>query len=317
MGIMTVTSTELGIRRASGNIGAEVSGVRLDGDLPGDTLTRIRSAVLEHKVVFFRGQHLDDAQHLALAERLGTVTQGHPTVSADSDFFDLDYSKTVDRSDIWHTDVTFVRQPPSFSVLRSLVIPPRGGDTLWANTVAAYEGLPAELRELADKLWALHTNDFDYAEFANRFQGANGAFVEKYQRDFAKTVYKTMHPVVRVHPETGERALLLGGFVRGFKGFHSRTFEALNAIFQEQVTRPENTVRWNWEAGDVIIWDNRSTQHYAAADYGTADRRVKRITVVGEVPVSVSGERSRAVQGDCSAYNRQTSAPATEADAIV
>jgi taurine dioxygenase len=314
---MTITQTELQIRRVAGNIGAELSGIRLSGGLPADTIAQIRAAILEHKVVFFRGQHLEDTEHLAFSQRLGTVTQGHPTVAKDSDFFDLDYSNTVDRANIWHTDVTFVHQPPSFSVLRALTIPDVGGDTLWANTVTAYESLPAELRELADKLQVLHSNDFDYAEFAKRFEGANGEFQEKYRKGFASTVYKTVHPAVRVHPETGERSLLLGGFARGFVGFKSGIFEALRAIFQEQITKPEHTVRWNWQEGDLIIWDNRSTQHYAAADYGADARRVKRITIVGEVPVSVNGEASKVVQGDCSAYNRQTSAAASTADAIV
>lgn len=314
---MTITHTELDIRRINGKIGAEITGVRLSGDLPNETIAQIRAAVLANKVVFFRGQHLDDATHLAFAQRLGTVTQGHPTVAQDSDFFDLDYSRTVDRANIWHTDVTFVHQPPSFSVLRSLTIPAVGGDTLWANTVTAYEALPAELRELADKLWVLHSNDFDYAEFARRFEAANGTFTEKYRKGFSSTVYKTIHPVVRVHPETGERALLLGGFARGFVGFKSGTFEALRALFQDEITKPEHTVRWKWEEGDLIIWDNRSTQHYAAADYGDEPRRVKRITIVGEVPVSVNGEPSRVIQGDCSAYNRQTADAATTANAIV
>jgi alpha-ketoglutarate-dependent sulfate ester dioxygenase len=314
---VSITQTELDIRRISGNIGAEISGVRLSGDLPGETIAQIRAAILAHKVVFFRAQHLDDADHLAFAERLGLLTQGHPTVARESDFFDLDYSRTVDRANIWHTDVTFVHQPPSFSVLRSLVIPPVGGDTLWANTATAYAALPAELRELADKLWVLHSNDFDYAEFAKRIQGLNPDFAQKYRNGFSSIVFKTIHPAVRVHPETGERSLLLGGFARGFTGFKSSTFEALRNLFQEEIIKPEHTVRWHWQVGDLIIWDNRATQHYAAADYGTEARRVKRITIVGEVPVSVNGEPSRVVQGDCSAYIRQTSAPATAADAIV
>jgi taurine dioxygenase len=314
---MTITQTELDIRRLAGNIGAEISGVRLAADLPDETIERIRAAVLANKVVFFRGQHhLDDAEQVAFASRLGTVTQGHPTVARDSDVFDLDYSRTVDRANIWHTDVTFVVQPPSFSILRSLTIPPVGGDTLWANTATAYAALPAELRELADKLWVLHSNEFDYAEFANRVQNLDPDFVKKFTSGFASIVFKTIHPVVSVHPETGERSLLLGGFARGFVGFKSSTFEALRKLFQDEIVKPEHTVRWNWQVGDLIIWDNRSTQHYATADYGSEARHVRRVTVVGEVPVSVNGERSRSVQGDSSAYNRQAAGSASTANAI-
>lgn len=302
---MTLVQSELSVRRVAGNIGAEISDVRLSADLPEETIAQIRAAVLAHKVVFFRGQHhLDDAAQVEFAGRLGTVTQGHPTVAADSDLFDLDYSRTIDRANIWHTDVTFVVQPPSFSVLRSLTIPPVGGDTLWANTATAYASMPVELRELADKLRVLHTNEFDYAEFANRVQNLDPKFVKRFST-FASTVYKTIHPVVRVHPETGERSLLLGGFARGFVGYRTHDFEVLRNLFQAHITKPEHTVRWNWQAGDLIIWDNRSTQHYAASDYGSEARHVRRVTVVGEVPVSVNGEPSRSVQGDSSAYNRQ------------
>jgi alpha-ketoglutarate-dependent sulfate ester dioxygenase len=311
---MTITQTELDIRRLTGNIGAEISGIRLSGDLPAETIAQIRAAVLANKVVYFRGQgHLDDAEQVAFARQLGAVTQGHPTVARNSDLFDLDYSRTVDRANIWHTDVTFVVQPPSFSILRGLVIPPVGGDTLWANTATAYAALPAELRDLADKLRALHTNEFDYAQYANQISSLSKDFTTKYHENFSSTVFKSLHPVVTVHPETGERSLLLGGFARGFAGHNTGTFEALRKRFQEEITRPEHTVRWKWEEGDLIIWDNRSTQHYASADYGNQPRRVKRVTIVGEVPVSVNGESSRSIQGDCSAYNRQASV----ADAIV
>jgi taurine dioxygenase len=314
---MTIARTELQVRRVTGNIGAEISGIRLS-DVPSDEMiTQIRAAVLKHKVVFFRGQHLDDAQHIAFGQRLGTVTQSHPVVAKDADIHDLDYSKkTVDRGNAWHTDTTYLHQPPSFSVLRSLVIPDVGGDTLWANTVTAYEGLPAEWRELADKLWVLHTNDFDYALYARLTHDEVGEFLKKYRGGFSSTIFKSIHPLVRVHPETGERSLLLGAFARSLVGFKTRTFEELRASLQEEITKPENTVRWKYQVGDLVIWDNRSTQHYPTYDYGNEPRRVKRITIVGEVPVSVNGEASTAVQGDCSAFNRQTSPMASTADAI-
>jgi taurine dioxygenase len=303
---MTIALTDLDLRRVTGNIGAEVSGLRLRVDLPDEVIAAIRENVLKHKVLFFRGQgHLDDDEQVAFSRRLGPITQGHPNVAPNSDLFDLDYSKTVDRANIWHTDVTFVAQPPSFSLLRSLQIPEVGGDTVWANTATAYAALRPELRELADKLWVLHTNDFDYAEYGDRIANIDPA---SFANGFSATIYKTHHPVVRVHPETGERALLLGGFARGFIGFNSGIFESLKKIFQDEITRPENTVRWNWEAGDLVIWDNRATQHYASSDYGTDARRVKRVTVVGEVPVSINGELSRAIQGDAAAFNRGAAA---------
>lgn len=310
---MTVTQTDLSVRRLAGNIGAEITGVALSGDLPDETVQQIRDAVLAHKVVFFRGQHLDDATQVAFAGRLGHLTLAHPTVPAtpgDDAILDLDNGGDPRRAaSTWHTDVTFIVQPPSFSVLRSTRIPSVGGDTLWANTAHAYETLPDDLRSLADRLWAVHTNEYDYASLAVDKEGAVNPQVAEYASVFASTVYKSVHPVVRVHPETGERALLLGGFARSLVGFDTHQSESLLRTFHDHVTRPENVVRWQWQVGDVIVWDNRSTQHYGVGDFHEP-RDVRRVTVVGEVPVSIDGRPSTAVQGDASAYNRQAAASA-------
>lgn len=333
---MSIPETELHIRRLTGSIGAEISGVRLSADLPEETIAQIRAAALANKVVFFRGQHhLDDAGQVAFASRFGMVTRGYPTRTGAQDPDVLEPSSAQDVTTAWHTDITFVIQPPSFSMLRSLVMPPVGGDTLWANTAAGYAALLPELRELAHKLWALHTNmRAEYPRVGGPGQGQRpgpGQFPGQGQRPgpgqeppfrmmdrnaSRPMVFRTTHPVVRVHPETGERCLLLGAYARGFVGYHSATFETICKIFQDVITRPEHTVRWNWQAGDLVIWDNRATQHFAVNDYGPAERRVKRVTVVGEIPVSVDGETGRAIQGDSSAYNRQTPGSVGTADVI-
>jgi alpha-ketoglutarate-dependent sulfate ester dioxygenase len=173
------------------------------------------------------------------------------------------------------------------------VIPPSGGDTVWANTAAAYANLPEVLQRLADSLWALHTNAYDYA--ANHV-GANSESIKRYREVFTSTLYETEHPVVRVHPETGERTLVLGHFIQQLKGLSRNDSNHLLALLQEHVTRLENTVRWSWREGDVAIWDNRATQHYAINDYGDAQRVVRRATVHGDVPVSVDGRRSAALK---------------------
>jgi alpha-ketoglutarate-dependent sulfate ester dioxygenase len=303
---MSLTTTELSVRKVAGNIGAEISGVTLSGDLDDSTVARIRETILAHKVVFFRGQnHLNETSHAQFAARLGPLTIAHPTVPS------LDQHRNIleikseggGRANNWHTDVTFVVQPPSFSVLRSIEIPEFGGDTVWANTATAYEGLPSHLRELADKLWALHTNDFDYVKAGLTDEGDVDPSRAKYAEVFSSTVYETLHPVVRVHPETGERALLLGGFARTLAGYSSTDSAALLRVFQDHITRLENSVRWSWKVGDVVIWDNRATQHYALADYGDQRRNVRRITVIGEVPVSVDGHASESKKGDATEYN--------------
>ena len=174
-----------------------------------------------------------------------------------------------------------------------MVAPESGGDTVWANTASAYADLPAELRELADRLWAVHSNEYDYAGVK---PSASLEQLENYRKVFTSTVYETEHPVVRVHPQSGERTLLLGHFVKRLKGLSQHDSAHLFAVLQGHVTRLENTVRWRWQAGDVAIWDNRATQHYAIDDYGDQPRVVRRVTLGGDVPVGIDGQRSRTIR---------------------
>lgn len=276
----------------AGRIGAEIRGVRVSQDLSAGVRSQIREAWLKYKVLFFRNQqHLDEAQQESLTSLFGAAPVGHPTVPAiDGTRFitELD-SRYGGRANSWHTDVTFVDAYPRASILRALVVPTAGGDTVWANTVAAYNDLPAELRELADKLWAVHTNEYDYQSRRNKSTAED---LKYYEEVFTSTVYETEHPVVRVHPETGERSLLLGHFVKKLVGLSSHDSQHLFQVFQDHITRLENTVRWRWAVGDVAVWDNRATQHYAINDYGDQHRLVRRVTVDGDVPVAIDGRRS-------------------------
>ncbi|MEI9851883.1 MAG: TauD/TfdA family dioxygenase [Sphingomonas sp.] len=278
-----------------GRIGAEIHGLRLSADLGSATLTAIRAALVRHKVLFFRGQdHLDDAAQEAFGHAFGEPIE-HPTVPSRGNFlFELDSHRGA-RANHWHTDITFIPGYPFASVLRAVTIPPAGGDTVWANTAAAYDDLPEPLRRIADGLRAIHTNDYDYA--AER-PDATEEQRRLFRAVFASTVYETEHPVVRVHPESGERSLLLGGFVKQFVGLPPQDSRALYDRLQSYVTRLENTVRWRWKQGDVAIWDNRATQHYAIDDYGEQHRVVRRVTLAGEVPVGIDGRSSRALLPD-------------------
>ncbi|MET7336887.1 TauD/TfdA family dioxygenase [Nonomuraea sp. NPDC005650] len=295
--------SSLSIVPVAGRIGAEISGVRLGGELPADVVAEIRLALLRHKVVFFRGQdQLDERSQVAFARLLGEPTAAHPTVPSldgNDHVLDLDYSsgQKVDR---WHTDVTFVDRPPLASVLRAVTVPEAGGDTLWTNTVAAYEHLPAELRDLLDRLRAVHTNQHDYARIA----ASDDPERARRQADvFASTVFETEHPVVRVHPETGERAILLGDFAKRLVGLSAHTSASLIRLVQEHVTEVENTVRWRWAPGDVAIWDNRATQHRVVHDFGNRPRRLHRVTIAGDVPVGVDGRPSVVLKGDAAEYS--------------
>jgi alpha-ketoglutarate-dependent taurine dioxygenase len=302
-----MSSQYFDIKPIAGRIGAKILGVDLSTHLSDEIITDIRKAVVKYKVIFFREQNIDANQQVAFARRFGEVTTAHPTVPSLADnpeVLDLNYSKTVARANNWHTDVTFVDRPPLGSVLRALVIPPSGGDTIWANSVTAYQDLPTPLRDLADQLWAVHSNAYDYAAAVVDVPEA----VRAYRDVFTSTVYETLHPVVRVHPESGERGLFIGGFVRRLRGLSQNESDEIVKLLQAYVTRPENTVRWRWKVGDVAFWDNRATQHYAIADYGDQPRHVQRVTIVGDIPVGIDGKQSQAIIGDSSAYNRREAA---------
>ncbi len=279
----------------AGRIGAEVRGIKLSGALDARALGALRETLNRHKVLFFRGQtHLDDVTQEAFATALGKPL-AHPTVpvkQGSSWLLELD-SQYGGRANSWHTDITFLDAYPWASILRAVVVPAAGGDTVWANTAAAYQELSPELKSLADNLWALHTNDYDYAAVRRDITDEQ---MKRHKEVFASTVYETEHPLVHVHPETGERHLLTGHFLKRILGVSSADSARLFSIFQDHVTRLENTVRWRWAVGDVAIWDNRATQHYAVNDYGDEHRVMRRVTLAGEVPVGVDGRRSRTVK---------------------
>ncbi|SFB45683.1 TauD/TfdA dioxygenase family protein [Azotobacter beijerinckii] len=296
----------LDIRPVTGRIGAIVSGVRLT-DLSDAQFAELQQALLRHKALFLRDQHLTDAEQEAFGRRFGDLVV-HPTVHTAENtagIFDVDSERS--RANSWHTDITFVADYPKVTILRGEVIPEAGGDTVFANTVSAYQDLPEPLRVLADSLWTLHTNVYDYAVPKQIEAVAN----KRFREEFTSTRYETEHPLVRVHPETGEKALVLGHFVQKILGLNSRDSHALLEIFQAHVVRLENTVRWRWSKGDVALWDNRATQHIAVDDYGSARRIVRRTTVLGEIPVSVGGETSRAIKP-----SPETRIPRSEADKL-
>ncbi|GAA4258757.1 TauD/TfdA family dioxygenase [Azospirillum formosense] len=284
-------SNAFDIKPINGNIGAEVRGVNLSGDLHPAVLKAIQDAVYEHKVVFVRDQHhIDDARQEAFGRLWGTLV-GHPTVPSlggTEGILDVDGTRG-ERASSWHADITFLDAYPSISILRPHVLPDRGGDTLWGNTAAAYAELPEPLRELADKLRAIHSNQYDYA--GDRVKVREDG-LKRFNEVFTSTVYETEHPLVSVHPVTGERTLLVGHFLQRLIGFGTSDSNRLIGIVTDHATRPENTVRWHWSPGDVAIWDNRATIHRAVDDYGSRPRVVRRTTVAGDVVVGVDGRPS-------------------------
>jgi alpha-ketoglutarate-dependent sulfate ester dioxygenase len=247
----------------------------------------------------FRGVDLDDAGQQRFAGYFGELTTAHPTIPA------VDQAPRVlpvDSQDgpvnHWHTDVTFVLNPPQASTLRSIVVPPYGGETLIANTGAAYRDLPGPLRDFAGTLRAVHTNDYDYAVPPETLTDADLAR----RQTFLSTRFETVHPMVRVHPLTGERALFIGGFAQRVAGLSVGESRDVLRLLQYYVTRPENVLRVTWQPGQLVLFDNRITQHYAIGNYDDAPRRLHRVTVAGDIPVGLDGQPSLAITGDASRY---------------
>ena len=290
------------VRPQAVHIGAEISGVDLSAPLDATTIAEIRAALLHWKVVFFRDQPLSHAQHVAFGKQFGDLTVGHPVFGYEPGHPEI-YSVGRDRFKHrfegprlvrpwtgWHTDVTAAINPPAASILRGVTIPPYGGDTQWTNLVAAYQGLSPALRAFVDTLQGEHR--FTPPE-GNR---AKQEFVNK----VAATPLVSHHPLVRVHPETGEKALYVSpGFLKNIVGLHPRESEQLLALLFEHVVRPEYTVRFKWEEGSLAFWDNRSTAHLAPVDIFDTDfeRQLYRITLVGDVPVGPDGKPSVGIEG--------------------
>ncbi|MFE7133122.1 TauD/TfdA dioxygenase family protein [Streptomyces sp. NPDC057638] len=288
-GFGVVAVSGFGVRRVGGRVGAEVVGVDISGGLSGEVLEGILEALVEFKVLFFRGQELTDAGQVGFAECFGVV-EGHPLMrSVGGGGGVLAVDGLDQRADHWHTDVSFRVAPSLGTTLRSVVLPEFGGDTLVASGELGYRDLPRELRRVADGLWAVHTNHAEQP----RLGTARG---DRVREEFLSRRFEAVHPVVRVHPVSGEPCLFLGGFAQWFVGMSIRESRGLLDVLQGYVRRPENSVRWSWRPGDVVVFDNRCTQHYAVNDYGSQRRVLHRVSVAGEVPVGVDGGKSYALR---------------------
>lgn len=290
---MSIQYQHIQVKAINGRIGAVIEGVKLSSSLDATVVQEINQALLKHKVIFFKHQsHLDDVEQEAFAARLGRPLN-HPTVpvkQGSNHILELDSRGA--RADSWHTDITFLDAYPKASILRSIVAPEVGGNTVWANTTTAYNDLPEELKTLAESLRAIHSNNYDYAAKAS----VPAEVLAKYKDFFNSTEYETEHPLVRVHPETAEKTLVLGHFFQKFVGYSQADSRRLFDIFQNYVEKLENIVSWRWEAGDIAIWDNRATQHRAINDYGDQHRVVRRDTLEGDIPVGVDGQLSQVIR---------------------
>lgn len=293
----TTTGTDLHISPLSATIGAEIRGVDLKHPLSADTVGRLREALLAYGVVFFPGQHLDPDEHTAFARHFGELTPAHPVIpgiEGHPEVFEIDYTKSeqlrasygdvADRYDglSWHTDVTFVERPPLGSILNALVIPAAGGDTMFSDQRAAYDGLSAPLREFLDGLVAVHDGSHVFGALLEARSDGGG--------DWDGAQYSSLepveHPVVRTHPETGRKSLFVNpGFTSHIKGLTRAESDALLQFLYAHSTKPQYTVRYHWHAGDLGFWDNRVTQHSVVGDFAGQHRVIQRVTLRGDAPV--------------------------------
>ncbi|MFD5818574.1 TauD/TfdA dioxygenase family protein [Streptomyces sp. NPDC127038] len=309
---MTDQVASLEVKPAAGHIGAEVTGVDLAEPLTDEAVGTIRAALLRWKVLFFRGQRLDHASHLAFARRFGTPVRlrsrggaspgDFPEVETTADRLELGGRYGMDHEEWlrrrrhsllrgWHCDHGARVDPPAATILRAETVPPYGGDTTWSNLAAAYAGLSAPVRAFADTLRAEHRLGVGY-------QSRPGE--DAYVRHLLDRQIATEHPLVRVHPEPGERILFVNGYyVEQILQVSRPESRALLDLLLEQATRPEYTVRFRWEPGSVAFWDNRATIHLAPSDTAHLDhpRIMHRVMLTGDVPVGVDGEPSTPVTG--------------------
>jgi taurine dioxygenase len=262
-------------------------GARIDGadvrTLDDDGVAALRSAIHDHLVVFLPGQELRDDEQLAFAARLGDRLSVHPVAAV----FDRteptievieDTAEKPPSAEGWHTDVTFSPNPPLFGVLRAEIIPPTGGDTMWSNQYVAYEQLAAPVRELIDGLDAQH----DPAPFLDGLRAKAGDAIAEQARTVLPSA---VHPMVITHPSTGREALYVNrGWTKTVCGVGAIESRHLLAMLFEHSEQPRFTVRWQWTPGDLAIWDERATQHFAIGDHYPAHRRMRRCTVEVDAP---------------------------------
>jgi taurine dioxygenase len=288
------SSVKLDVAPLSGTIGAVIRGVDLC-DLDDATVDTIRQVWLCRKVVFFPDQHLDQDAHLAFARRFGELTEGHPVIPALAGYphiHEIDYTKERQmygdaggapsrrRGLGWHTDVTFMPRPPAGSILNALDIPEAGDDTLWSDQQSAFEDLSPSLQSYLSTLHAVHDGRRAFQFLLDRLgQG-------RWDGEVVTALEPAVHPVVRTHPETGNRVLFVNpGFTSHIVELERGESDALLAFLYAHSVRSEYTVRYHWSVGDVGFWDNRATQHSVAGDYGDQHRLIQRVTLRGDKPV--------------------------------
>ncbi len=272
----------MNVRKLNGALGAVIDGVDLDS-IDDAGFQALHAALLTHQVLFVRDQRFSDAGQLALAERFGT-----PTVYPISKYFGgtqplhviEDSPESPPDADGWHTDISWLAEPPKVAILCALELPEYGGDTMWANLYSAYERISPALRAMLASFSIRHTQGDDFWASFSRVAGPE--HLTELQTAFPGAT----HPLVRTHPETGRDALFVSGwFMESVVGLEPAESDWMLAWLRARLEDPNIQVRWQWRPGDVAIWDERCTNHRALSDHSPQRRRMRRCTVDGDLPV--------------------------------
>ncbi|MEH6557898.1 MAG: taurine dioxygenase [Oceanicoccus sp.] len=274
---MTITTQLL-----SGSLGAEINGIDLTQPLNDNIYAEIRRLLVAHEVIFFREQDISPSQHKALAESFGPL-QTHPAYGTIEGFPEIAILESTPEKptmiEAWHSDMTFRKHPPMGTVLRSRIIPPKGGDTLWSSMTAAYDGLSSNMQYFLSGLTAVHDFAFGFKESLAEPGGR-----ERLAQAIADNP-PVEHPVICTHPESGKKVIFVNQlFTTHIVGMTIKESRALLDFLYEHVVTPEFTCRFNWQPNSIAIWDNRSTQHKPINDYFPAHRRLERTTIDGDKP---------------------------------
>ena len=278
-----MSESAITIQKIAGAIGAEIGGVDLRRELSDDTIAEIRRAWNEHVVIFFRDQELSSAQYLAFAERIGKPVEypfirgieGFPVITP---VVKLEHDR-INFGGIWHSDTTYLEEPPMGTFLIAREVPPHGGDTMFANQYLAYEGLSDGLKQTLARLTGISSSAKADVSKSREDRMANSPAAHAHE------VFEAEHPVVRTHPETGRKALYINvGHTLRFKGWTvEESAPLLNLLHQHQI-KPEFTCRFQWRTGSIALWDNRAALHYPLNDYHGYRRIMHRITLQGDRP---------------------------------
>ncbi len=279
------TDNPIQVRKVAAACGAEISGVDLSQPLDDATFAAIEKAFVEHEVIVFRDQDITSEQQKTFGRRFGDLTV-HPFAPSSEDapeliVFDNDAETPPWGTDVWHSDETFRSEPPLGTMLRALIVPEWGGDTMFASMSAAYDGLSDRMQQFVSGLEAIH----DFKPFRQLF-GEDADAIRKL-RDFEDRYPPVTHPVVRTHPVSGRKVLFVNPqFTLGIKGMDEAESRALLELLFHQAEIPEYQYRHHWAPNTLVFWDNRSVQHYAIHDYYPQRRKLERITIKGDRPFS-------------------------------